>query len=164
MTLLVDLLGTPGRRSDSNCRRCIFNATLGSDEYQAFWLADPAPGQYPRVSRSEAAAALDAINNHTRRWLGGDYQARNRDFEILLGEVAGGGGGALLQACAGRMDRRYHQLLPLIASLEAQLTTTLPQRYRSWMDERDQCCAEFTRASGPHLEHLAPIQRPCSTN
>lgn len=161
---LAELLKEAWRVKRQQLPALIFNATLGSDEYQAFWLATPAPGQYPRVSRSEAAAALDTINNHTRRWLGGDYQARNRDFEILLSEVAGGGGGALLLACAGRMDRGDRQLLPLIATLEAQLTTTLPQRYRSWMDERDQRCAEFARASGPHLKQLETILRPCSTN
>lgn len=116
----------------------IFNATLGSDEYRAFWLAVPAPGEYPRVSPTVALAALNAINTHSRHWLDGVYRAQNRDFEILLGEVAGGDGGALLQAHAGRMDRGYQQLLAPIADLEAQLNTVLPPRYRSWMDARDE--------------------------
>ncbi len=141
----------------------IFNATLGSDEYQAFWLTVPAPGGYPRVSRRAAAAALDTINNHTRRWLGGNYQAHNRDFEILLGEVAGGGGGALLQARAQRVDRGYQQLLAPIADLEAQLSTSLPQHYRRWMDIRDQRFAKFISASHD-MEQLGGIQRPRPTN
>ena len=108
---LADLLEEAWQLRREQLPALIFNATLGSDEYQAFWLAVPAPGQYPRVSRTVAAAALDTINNHTRRWLGGDYRAQNRDFEILLGEVAGGGGGALLQARADRTDRSHQQLL-----------------------------------------------------
>ncbi len=119
----------------------IFNATLGSDEYRAFWLTPRAAQDYPRVSRDVATAALYAINDQTRRWLDGDYRAQNREFEILLGEVAGGDGGALLQARADRTDRDDQQLLVPIAALEAQLNTALPQRYRNWMDERDQAPA-----------------------
>lgn len=161
---LADLLEDAWQLRREQLPALIFNATLGSDEYQAFWLAIPAPGQYPRVSRAVAAAALDAINNHTHRWLGGDYQAQNRDFEILLGEVAGGDGGALLQARTDRTDWSHQQLVPPFADLEAQLTTTLPQRYRRWMDERNQHLVEIISASRHHLEHLEQTQHPCSTN
>lgn len=78
----------------------IFNATLGGEEYRAFWRAVPAPGAYPAVGEDTAAAALAAVNAGVRRWLAGDYRADNRAFEILLGEVAGGNGGALLAALA----------------------------------------------------------------
>ncbi len=159
---LADLLEEAWQLRREQLPALIFNATLGSDEYQAFWLAVPAPGQYPRVSRTVAAAALDAINTHTRRWLGGDYQAQNRDFEILLGEVAGGDGGALLQARADRTDRSHQQLLPPIADLEAQLNTALPQRYRRWMDERNQRLAELASASCHHLKQFERIQQPCA--
>jgi hypothetical protein len=161
---LADLLAEAWQLRREQLPALIFNATLGSDEYQAFWLAAPAPGQYPRVSRKVAAAALDAINNHTRRWLGGDYQAQNRDFEILLGEVAGGNGGALLQACADRTDRSHQQLVGPVVDLEAQLATTLPQRYRRWMDERNQQLHEIISVSRHHLEQLEQTQHPCSTN
>jgi Protein of unknown function (DUF3080) len=109
----------------------IFNATLGGDEYTAFWLPSPAPGQYPRVDRGITAVALAAINNQVRRWLGGNYRTRNRELELLLSEVAGGDGGAL-------MAPHCQQLSPPIAALEAQLITVLPPRYRSWMKERDE--------------------------
>jgi hypothetical protein len=212
---LADILEEAWRLRREQLPALIFNATLGSDEYRAFWLAAPAPGQFPRVSRAVATAALDAINNQTSRWLGGDYEAQNRDFEILLSEVAGGDGGALLQALyrqgdwlaaadrmlerrlahsplcstgkrdiaatmlstvirwyfndaiqtrADRTDRRYHQLLPPIAALETQLATTLPQRYRSWMNNRNQRVAALTQAPHHHLEQLERIQRQCSTN
>lgn len=135
---LADLLEEAWRLRQKQLPARIFNATLGSDEYRAFWLTPRAPQDYPRVSRRVAIAALDAINRLIHHWLNGDYQAHNRDFELLLSEVAGGDGGALLQARTDQMDRRYHQLLPPIAALEAQLSTTLPPRYRSWMDERNQ--------------------------
>ena len=191
----------------------IFNATLGSDEYQAFWRSTPAPGQYPRVSRATASATLSGINEDARRWLGGDYRAQNRALELLLSEVAGGDGGALLAALARQHDwvdranrmlalpaarvtqcfqqprdgasaltaalvaqynssalparaaalaRRYHQLLPHIAALEAQLTNTLPPRYRHWMDARNQHLAQFTAAPRQHLEQLQRLPHTCA--
>ena len=73
----------------------IFNATLGSEEYRAFWQRARPAGTYP-ASGSAAAAALTAINAYTVRWLNGDYRADGGEFELLLSEVAGGGGGALL--------------------------------------------------------------------
>jgi len=82
----------------------IFNATLGSDEYRAFWLTTPAPGAYPRVDPDVAVSALGTINHHVRRWLEGNYQAQHRDVELLLSEVAGGDGGALLQALSRQGD------------------------------------------------------------
>ncbi|MEZ5569653.1 MAG: DUF3080 family protein [Halioglobus sp.] len=76
----------------------IFNATLGGDEYRAFWQQARAPGTYPASGGATSAAALLAINAMAERWLGGDYRADGTEFELLLGEVAGGGGGVLLQA------------------------------------------------------------------
>lgn len=136
---LADLLEAAWLEQREQLPTLIFNATLGSDEYQAFWLAAPAPGQYPRVSRRATTAALAAIDDYCRRWLDGDYRAQNRELEILLSEVAGGVGGA-------RMEQHYRQLFPPIAALEAQLITVLPQRYRSWMVDRDARFARFANA------------------
>ena len=82
----------------------IFNATLGSEEYRAFWLPNSAPGAYPRVRHGDSLAALHAINQHADHWLRGDYRTPEREFELLLGEVAGGEGGVLLQALSDQGD------------------------------------------------------------
>lgn len=82
----------------------IFNATLASAEYRAFWQTPATPGAYPAATSSQVISALLAINSHVGRWLSGDYQADNREFEILLGEVAGGDGGALLQGLARQQE------------------------------------------------------------
>ena len=82
----------------------LFDATLGSGEYRVFWQPVAVPGEYPRVQHDQALAALTGINAQVRRWLIGDYRAANLGFEILLGEVAGGGGGALLEALARQGD------------------------------------------------------------
>lgn len=134
--------------------RRIFDATLGSEEYRAFWRVTPHPGHYPRSSDAVAASALVEVNRLVRRWLDGDYRAHNRAFELLLGEVAGGAGGVTLQALSrldgdplpGTQDeRRYHALLLPIEALEEQLTATLPRPYRSWMKHRNQRLANFIR-------------------
>jgi hypothetical protein len=138
--VLADRLADAWHRRRAQLPALIFNATLGSDEYTAFWLPTPAPGQYPRVARHTTAAALAAINDDARHWLGGEYRARNRELELRLSEVAGGDGGALLQGLSRPHDRQAfaEQLLPPIAALEGQLAATLPERYRRWMDHRNQ--------------------------
>jgi len=80
----------------------IYNATLGSSEYRQFWKRPPVLADYPANTGSAVIASLEAINGHARRWLAGDFSADNREFEILLGEVATGDGGALLQALAAQ--------------------------------------------------------------
>lgn len=76
----------------------IFNATLGSEEFRAFWRAPATLGDYPARTSSEPLSALAAIDALAARWLDGDYRADNRDFELLLATVARGDGGALLAA------------------------------------------------------------------
>jgi hypothetical protein len=101
---LADLLEQSWRHKQEQLPALIFNATLGADEYRALWLASPTVADYPRVSSSVTIPALLAINQLVRRWLAGDYEADNRSFELLLGEVAGGGGGTLLKALSRQHD------------------------------------------------------------
>ena len=76
----------------------IFNATLGSQEFRAFWKRPTHLGDYPRETSSAVITALEAINAHALRWLSGDFTANNREFELLLREIARGDGGALALA------------------------------------------------------------------
>ena len=101
---LAELLEQSWRSKREQLPALIFNATLGGDEYRAFWLATPLVADYPRVSSSVTIPALLAINQLVRRWLAGDYAADNRGFELLLGEVAGGDGGTLLKALSRQRD------------------------------------------------------------
>jgi len=101
---LADLLEQSWQQKREQLPALIFNATLGGDEYRAFWRSSPAVADYPRVSKSVTIPALLAINRLVRRWLNGDYRADNRGFELLLGEVAGGDGGVLLKALSRQHD------------------------------------------------------------
>jgi hypothetical protein len=131
----------------------IFNATLGSEEYRNFWLADLAPSDYPRSDPEVAQVALRFIVNDVRRWLSGDYRAQNLDFELRLGAVAGGDGGARLQAPLRQDDARslLHSLASIIA-LEQQLAAVLPPGYRDWQQRRNQRLAKMSKqgAIGAH--------------
>lgn len=99
---LADQLEAAWRSKRERLPAMIFNATLGGAEYRRFWRPDSAPGDYPTVTGGGVIDALKAINALARRWLAGDYRADNLEFEIYLGEVATGDGGALLQALAGQ--------------------------------------------------------------
>jgi Protein of unknown function (DUF3080) len=78
----------------------IFNATLGSDEYQALWQSVKSGADYPDNTSSVVISALTAIEQSSQRWLGGDYAADNLTFEIQLSEVARGDAGQLWRALA----------------------------------------------------------------
>ncbi len=96
-TLATNLKAAHREKQDQLPAR-IFNATLASEEYRAFWQANHKPGTYPRVHADAALLALEKINGHVAQWLAGNYQVEHRDFELLLSDVAGGDGGALIKA------------------------------------------------------------------
>jgi hypothetical protein len=193
----------------------IFNATLGGGEYREFWKGPPYPAaDYPANTSSAVIASMEAVNAGVRRWLAGDFRADNRQFEILLGEVATGDGGALWQALAGQdaalaaanrilaermargplcappirpaaadilpnvirtffigdiqpraaaLNRRYHDLLPVIGELEQLLESALPPAYRDWQSRRNARLAEWAQAPRQHVKQLQAIQQPCGT-
>jgi hypothetical protein len=168
---LADVLKAAWHERQAQLPAMVFNATLGSEEYRSFWLAPRAPGDYPVVSLAVAVSALQRINRHVCRWLSGDYQAQNRDFEVLLSQVAGGDAGALLQAlhtqssgvlAADPTIGRLQTLLTTIKTLEAQLASILPLQYRYWMDDRNDRVTEA--ASTQYHQSLAYLPPPCAIN
>lgn len=78
----------------------IFNATLGGEEYRQFWKAPSRAANYPANTSSAVIVSLQAINDHTRRWLAGDFIADNLTLELLLADISTGDGGALRRALA----------------------------------------------------------------
>ncbi|NND69455.1 MAG: DUF3080 family protein [Halioglobus sp.] len=94
----------------------IFNATLGSDEYRAFWRGKRRAGEFPAVPDAVTLQALHAINAAVTRWLAGAYGVDGFEFELLLSEVAGGNGGELLNA----LQRQAHWLAVADGLLQAR--------------------------------------------
>lgn len=101
---LAELLQNGWQQQQAQLPALIFNATLGGNEYAAFWRATRVAGGYPRVSAGETRAALQSIEALARLWLEGDYRADGRDFELWLAAVAGGAGGAQWQKLSRRGD------------------------------------------------------------
>ena len=170
-TKLASALEAAWRNRQQQLPALIFNATLASDEYRSFWLPTSAPGDYPPVSQALVVSALTQINQHICRWLHGDYQAQNRDFEVLLSQVAGGDAGALLQAFflrsrgPGTVDPaigRLHTMLTRIGILEERLSPVLPLQYLQWMDAHNGQMPAADPAH--HREHIAYSHPPCSIN
>jgi hypothetical protein len=173
--VLADILDAAWQEKQAQLPALIFNATLGGDEYRAFWLPEPAPGDYPRSRPEAVTAAMVAINGHIQRWLNGDYRVRNRDFELLLGEVAGGEGGARLRAWARQIEpvtpadrmpdqsqQRYQDAATPVVALETLLNASLSLPYRQWMENRNRHVATLTQTPDRHLERLKPLQVPCT--
>ena len=166
--ILANVLEVAWHEPKTQLPALVFNATLGSDEFHSFWLAPRVLGDYPTVSSSEAMSALTSINRDVHRWLNGDYDAHNRDFEILLSEVAGGNAGKLLQTLFARnadllhCDSAAERLVAVIKALETRLQSVLPQPYQHWMIHRDNqlTAAIAARYSAP-LRHTAQL---CALN
>jgi hypothetical protein len=97
-TALADRLESAWELKRDQLPTAIYNATLAGREYRQFWRAVLTPGDYPAATGSQVISAMAAINGMTRRWLSGDHGADNQAFEIYLGEVATGDGGALIKA------------------------------------------------------------------
>lgn len=95
---LADLLEEVWHQKRAQLPGRIFNATLASAEYRAFWQPPARLAEYPDHTSSAVVTALADINASARRWLAGDYRFDNLGFELLLSEVAAGDGGALLKA------------------------------------------------------------------
>lgn len=100
----ADRLEAARREIQTQLPQRIFNATLGSDEYRAFWLATPAASDFPHSDASTATSALNTINRLTRRWLNGDYRVQILELELLLSAVAGGEGGQALARWSRQID------------------------------------------------------------
>ena len=99
-TAIADTLQQAWEQKRQQLPVLIYNATLASVEFRHFWRKPTAQLDYPATPSSQVISSLQAIHAHATRWLAGDYQADNHQFEILLGNVAGGDGGKLTQALA----------------------------------------------------------------
>ena len=168
---LANVLDAAWRQRQLQLPALIFNATLGSDEYRSLWLNPGVPAAYPPVSHSAAVSALDRINRDVCRWLSGDYQAQNRNFEVSLSEVAGGGAGALLNAflthssvlfAAGPPSERLQSRLTPVKTLETHLASILPLQYRYWMDDRNDRLTDAV--STQQHQPFAYLPPPCGIN
>ena len=78
--------------------RSIAQAILMGPEWRLFWERPPTLGNYPDNTNSAMTESLSRLAGLTRDWLGGNWQASNREFELLLSDLRAGDGGALIAA------------------------------------------------------------------
>ena len=76
----------------------IAQAVLMGPEWRLFWERPATLGNYPVDTNSAIAGSLNRLSDLTRGWLSGNWQASNREFELLLSDLRAGDGGALLAA------------------------------------------------------------------
>lgn len=95
---LAQQLHTAWIRKREQLPALIFNATLANREYRQFWRPSPLARSYPDHTSSASVTALEHVTGLARRWLAGNYQADNLEFEVLLSEIAAGDGGTLWRA------------------------------------------------------------------
>ena len=93
----------------------IAQAVLMGPEWRLFWERPATLGNYPLDTNSAIAGSLSQLSDLTRGWLGGDWQASNREFELLLSDLRAGDGGALL-AAHSLVSRELERANTLLAS------------------------------------------------
>ena len=76
----------------------IARALLSGPEWRLFWERPATLGNYPNETNSAMTESLSRLADLTRGWLGGNWQASNREVELLLSDLRAGDGGALLAA------------------------------------------------------------------
>ena len=123
----------------------IFNATFANTEFQRFWNRRSKccdnPEQYQLT-----ISAFSNINGSVQRWLLGDYQASNIEFEIQLSEISKGS--------AAYMQSKL--LRASITKLETQLRTVLPLEYQRWRELRN----TYWRTAATPLEKTTLFAKP----
>lgn len=78
----------------------IWQATLGSDEFDALWHVPLALGDFQPASDLPVEDALHTLSRASERWLGGDYQYDAETIETALGRIRHGSAGHWLRAAA----------------------------------------------------------------
>jgi hypothetical protein len=96
----------------------IAQALFMGSEWRLFWERPATLGNYPLDTNSAIAGSLSRLSDLTRGWLGGNRQASNREFELLLSDLRAGDGGALL-AAHSLVSRELERANTLLASTQS---------------------------------------------
>jgi len=96
----------------------IAQALFMGSEWRLFWERPATLGNYPLDTNSAIAGSLSRLSDLTRGWLGGNRQASNREFELLLSDLRAGDGGALL-AAHSLVSRELGRANTLLASTQS---------------------------------------------
>jgi hypothetical protein len=110
---LASTLAEVSEEREAQLSDSIAEALLMGPEWQLFWERPATLGTYPTDTNSAISESLSRLADLTQGWLGGNWQASNREFELLLSDLRAGDGGALVAAhsLASRELERANMLL-----------------------------------------------------
>lgn len=95
---LANTLAAVSAEREAQLPDSIARALLLGREWRLFWKGPATLGNYPDDTNSAMTESLSRLADLTRGWLGGNWQASNREVELLLSDLRAGDGGALLAA------------------------------------------------------------------
>jgi len=103
---LAEIIDRASAQRQQSLPLSIHQAVLAGPEWEAFWSAPTTLRDYPQQTDSRIVETLIQLERQIEAWLGGNWIASNRDFELLLSDLRAGDGGALLLS----MDQVAKQL------------------------------------------------------
>ena len=115
---LADTLADVSVERQALLSHSIAQALFMGPEWRLFWERPTTLGNYPTDTNSGIAQSLNRLAERTQGWLSGDWQASNREFELLLSDLRAGDGGALL-AAHSLVSRELERANTLLASVQA---------------------------------------------
>lgn len=110
---LADKLMEVSRERQALAVYSIHQAILMGPEWRQFWQPPRGLNGYPEATNTQIVTSLARLAGLTHQWMGGNWQASNREFELLLSDLRAGDGGALLLAyhrVAQDLDRANQML------------------------------------------------------
>ena len=93
---LASTLAAVSVEREAQLSASIARALLMGPEWRLFWERPATLGNYPADTNSAITESLSRLADLTQGWLDGNWQASNREVELLLGNLRAGDGGALL--------------------------------------------------------------------
>jgi hypothetical protein len=115
---LADKLMEASRERQALAVHSIHQAILMGPEWRQFWQPPRTLNRYPEATSTQIVTSLTRLVRLTDQWMGGDWDASNREFELLLSDLRAGDGGALLLAyhrVAQDLDRANQMLTQSVA-------------------------------------------------
>ena len=115
---LASTLAAISAEREAQLSDSIARALLMGPEWRMFWERPETLGNYPADTNSTITESLSRLADLTQGWLDGNWQASNREVELLLGNLRAGDGGALL-AAHSQVSRELERANTLLAKTQS---------------------------------------------
>ena len=116
---IADLLERSLSQRSDGLVYTIAEATLGGEEWRAFWRPPELLGDYPNNTSGDSAQTLWELSQRIKRFLEGNWSLEDEDLEPLLARLRVDAGGQLLSAAILQEHRLAQANQILITASEA---------------------------------------------